>query len=59
MKKYREMDVQIHVFFTSTLVGGEWSVSHTCHSPPREKAPSTHWIGAWVDLRAGTDDMKK
>jgi hypothetical protein len=23
------------------------------------KIPSTHWIGCWVDRRAGLDDMEK
>jgi hypothetical protein len=27
--------------------------------PPGERAPGTHWIGGWVDLRAGLDDMGK
>jgi hypothetical protein len=26
---------------------------------PRERAPSTHCIGGWVDPRAGLDDMEK
>jgi hypothetical protein len=26
---------------------------------PRERAPGTHWIGGWVDLRAGLDDLEK
>jgi hypothetical protein len=26
---------------------------------PREKNPGTHWIGGWVNLRAGLDDMEK
>jgi hypothetical protein len=25
----------------------------------RGKAPVTHWIGGWVDPRAGLDDVKK
>jgi hypothetical protein len=24
-----------------------------------ERAPGTHWIGGWVDLRAGLDDLEK
>jgi hypothetical protein len=27
--------------------------------PPGERAPGTHWIGGWVDPRAGSDDMEK
>jgi hypothetical protein len=37
-------------FFTLTLDRGEWSAS--C---PGRFIPSTHWIGGWVDLRAGLD----
>jgi hypothetical protein len=25
---------------------------------PSERAPGTHWIGGWVDLTAGLEDMK-
>jgi hypothetical protein len=59
MKAYREVDVFIHVFLTSALVGGEWSASRPCRFTPRVKAPSTHWIGGWVGPRAGLDDVEK
>jgi hypothetical protein len=26
---------------------------------PRGKNPGTHWIGGWVGLEAGLDDVKK
>jgi hypothetical protein len=26
---------------------------------PRKKGPRTHWIGGWVDLRTGLDDVEK
>jgi hypothetical protein len=26
---------------------------------PGERAPGTHWIEGWVDLRAGLDDLEK
>jgi hypothetical protein len=29
MKAYGVVDVQIHVFLTSTLIGGEWSASRS------------------------------
>jgi hypothetical protein len=54
MKTYREVDVQIHVFLTSVLVGVERSSSRPGHF-----TPSTHWIGSWVDPRAGLDDVEK
>jgi hypothetical protein len=25
--------------------------------PPGDRAPGTHWIGGWVDPRAGVDDL--
>jgi hypothetical protein len=27
--------------------------------PPGEGAPGTHWMGIWVDRRAGLDDMER
>jgi hypothetical protein len=54
MKSYGGVDVQIHIFLTSTLVGGEWSASCPCCF-----TPGTHFIGGWVDPRAGLDDMEK
>jgi hypothetical protein len=32
----------------SALDVGEWSASRTSRFTPRERAPSTHWIGGWV-----------
>jgi hypothetical protein len=29
------------------------------HFTPKERAPSTHWIGGWVDPRAGLDTVVK
>jgi hypothetical protein len=26
---------------------------------PGERAPGTHWIGGWMDPRAGVDDVEK
>jgi hypothetical protein len=37
-----------------------WVVSFTpLPLYPRERAPGTHYIGGWVDPRAGLDDMEK
>jgi hypothetical protein len=47
MTKYVEVDVQIHVFLTSALVGGEWSATLPCR------------FTAGVGPRAGLDDMEK
>jgi hypothetical protein len=58
MKTYRGVDVQIHIFLTSALAGGEWSASRPCRFNPG-KEPRYHFIGGWVDPRAGLDDMEK
>jgi hypothetical protein len=43
-------------FLTSTLYGGEWSVSHPGRALPPGKDPHhTHWTEGWVGLRAGLD----
>jgi hypothetical protein len=34
MKMYRKVDVYIHIFLTSALVGGEWSSSRPAALPP-------------------------
>jgi hypothetical protein len=58
MKAYGDVDVQIHIFFTSALAAGEWSVSRPCPFTP-ERNPGTHWTGGWVDPGACLDDVKK
>jgi hypothetical protein len=58
MKAYGGVDVLIHIFMTSALVGGEWSASRTYLFTPGEKAPGTHSIGGWVGPRAGLDDVE-
>jgi hypothetical protein len=47
------MDVYIHIFLTSALVGGELSAAR-----PSRFTPGIHWIGGWVGLRAGVDGVK-
>jgi hypothetical protein len=54
MKAYRGVNVQIHIFLTSALAGGEWSASRPDHF-----TPDTQRIGRWTDPRAGLDDMEK
>jgi hypothetical protein len=39
MKAYREVDVQIHIFLTSALVGGEWSDRLNGRFTPQGKSP--------------------
>jgi hypothetical protein len=59
MKAYEGADVQIHIFLTSALVGGEWSDSRPGYFTPEERAPGTHWIGGCVDPRADLDNVEK
>jgi hypothetical protein len=48
----------MHIFFTSALVGGDWSASRPCHFIPRETAPRTHLLGGWLNPRTGLDNME-
>jgi hypothetical protein len=41
MKTYGGVDVQIHIFLTSALVGGEWSASRPGRFTPGKEAPVT------------------
>jgi hypothetical protein len=59
MKAYGGVDVEIHIFLTSALAGGECSASRPGRFTPGERAPGTHWMGGWVDPRAGLDDVEK
>jgi hypothetical protein len=59
MKVYGGVDVQIHIFLTSALAGGDWSASRPGRFTPGEKAHSTHFTGGWVDHRASLDDVEK
>jgi hypothetical protein len=54
MKAYGGVDVYIHIFLTSALGESEWSASRLGRF-----IRDTHWIGGWVDPRAGLDDVKK
>jgi hypothetical protein len=44
---------------TSALDGSEWSASRPGRSTPRERAPRTHWIAGWVDIRAVLEAVVK
>jgi hypothetical protein len=58
MNTYWGMDVQIHIFYNSALVGGERSASRPCRLIPEERAPGTHCIGGWAGPRFGLDDVE-
>jgi hypothetical protein len=59
MKAYGGVDVYIHIFLTSALAVGELSASHPGCFTRGERTPGTHWIGGWVDPRAGLDNVEK
>jgi hypothetical protein len=40
---------------TSALDGGDWLASRPGRFTPRERPPTTHWIGGWVGPRASLD----
>jgi hypothetical protein len=53
------VDVEIRIFLTSALVGGQWSASRPSRFSPGKTAPGTHWIGGWVDPRTSLDEVEK
>jgi hypothetical protein len=59
MKAYGGVKIEIHIFLTLALAGGEWSALRPGRFTPGERAPGTHWIGGWVDTRVGLHDAEK
>jgi hypothetical protein len=59
MNAYGGVDVYVHVFLTSALVGGEWSALTPVRFTPGERVPDTHQIRDWLGPRAGLDDVEK
>jgi hypothetical protein len=59
MKAYGEVDVQIHVFLTLALHGGEWSASRTFRFTPGGRYPGTPWIGGWMGPKTGMNYLEK
>jgi hypothetical protein len=53
------VDVYIHIFSTSILVGSEWLALRPGCLNPEERAPGTLCVGEWVDPRTGLGDRKK
>jgi hypothetical protein len=54
MKAYVGVDVYSHICLALALVGDEWSPSRSGRF-----TPGTHWMGGWVDPRAGLDDVEE
>jgi hypothetical protein len=50
MKMHGEVDVQIHVFLTSVLVGVEWSTSHTWYPLARRLGGLQSWSGRYREV---------
>jgi hypothetical protein len=59
MKTYGTVDVQILVFSTSALVGGEWSASCPGRYTSRKRPPGTHWIRGCVGPETALDDVER
>jgi len=38
---------------------GEWLAPHSSYFTLGERAPAVHWIGGWVNPRAGLDVVAK
>jgi hypothetical protein len=59
VKVHGGVDVWIRILLASTLGGGEWSASRPGRFSPGERSHGTHWIGGWVDPRAGLGEVEK
>jgi hypothetical protein len=59
MKECGGVDIYIHIFFTSALVGDEWPPLRSYRFTPGERAPGSHFIGGWVGPRADLDNVEK
>jgi len=53
------MEVKLHVFLTSVLDEGEWTVPCFGCFMPGERGHVTHWTGCWMDPRDTLDIMVK
>jgi hypothetical protein len=49
----------IRFYWRNGLYGSEWSASRHGRFSPGVRAPSTHWIGAWMCPRSGLDEVAK
>jgi hypothetical protein len=59
MKTYRGSGGIAPYILDLVLDGGEWSASRPGRFTPRERSPSTHWIGGWMGPRVALDTVVK
>jgi hypothetical protein len=59
IKTYVKVEVQLHVFLTSAVDGGDSSASHSGRSIPGERTLGTHCIRGCVGPRTGLDSMEE
>jgi hypothetical protein len=59
MKAHVVVNVFIHEFFTSALIGGEWAVSCLKSFTYMNRTHDSHWIGGWVNPGTSLDDVKR
>ena len=59
MKKYGEVDVQLHTFLSSAHVGGDWSVSRPGRFIPSGRASGAIWIWRRERSSAGLEFGEK
>jgi hypothetical protein len=59
MKPYWGVDIYIHIFLTSALVGVDWSASRPDRCTSWKATAGTHWMECWVGTRIGLNDVEK
>jgi hypothetical protein len=59
MKTYGGVEICIHVFFTSSLDGGELSFSRPGSFIPGVIVSGTNWTGDWLGPRVDLGAVKK
>jgi len=52
------VELHLHSFLTSALIGGEWATQNLAHFPLR-KNPGTDGIGRWLGLGADVEVVEK